>query len=73
MPIESTSIASVGLLVVGLALYVAGGVRFRRWAVDDRPGVPRFSTPIETVVLWLLYSGVLSVAIVVVRQTLREL
>ncbi len=73
MPIESTSLTSSGLAVLALALYVAGGLCFRRWAVDGRPGVPRFSTRVETIVLWLLYSGVLSVAIVVVRQTLREL
>ena len=73
MPIESTSLASAGMTVLGLALYVAGGVRFRRWAVDDRPGIPRFSAPVETVLLWLVYSGVLSIAIVVLRQTLREL
>ncbi len=72
MPIESTSLASAGMILLGLALYVAGGVRFRRWAVDDRPGIPRFSARVETVLLWLVYSGVLSIAIVVLRQTLRE-
>lgn len=73
MPTESTSLASVAMLALGLALYIAGGLRFRRWAVDDRPGVPRFSAPVETVLLWLVYSGVLAIAIVVARQTLREL
>ena len=72
MPVEPTSLASVALISLALALYVVGGVRFRRWAVDGRPGVPRFSPSVETILLWLVYSGVLSIAVVVVRQTLRE-
>jgi hypothetical protein len=73
MPIDTTSLSSLGLATLGLTLYVAGGLRFRRWAVDGRPGVPRFSSRVETVLLWLLYSGALSIAIVVARQTLREI
>jgi hypothetical protein len=41
--------------------------------VEDRIGIPRFSSHTETIVLWLLYSTVVSVGIVVAKQTLRHL
>ncbi len=69
MPIETTTLWTVLSLSAGLAL---GGIRFRRWAVADRWGVPRFSPSVETVLLWLLYSTAVSVAIIVARQTLRH-
>lgn len=72
MPIQSTPLWSALWLSLGLALYVLGGLRFRRWAVADRWGLPRFSHSVETVLLWLLYSSVVSVAIIVARQTLRH-
>lgn len=70
---DGTTLWAVLSMIAGGLIYVIGGLRFRRWAVDDRPGVPRFSSHVETVVLWVLYSGVVSVGIVVVRQTLRDL
>ena len=70
---EGTTLWAALSMLGGCLLYVLGGLRFRRWAVDDRPGIPRFSSHVETIVLWLLYSGVVSVGIIVVRQTLREL
>jgi hypothetical protein len=73
MPIEWTTFSSAALLVIGAVLYVTGGLRFRRWAIDDRPGIPRYSASVETVVPWLLYSGLVAVVIIVVRQTLRQL
>jgi hypothetical protein len=72
MPIGTTSLWTALSLSLGLALYVLGGIRFRRWAVDDRWGVPRFSHSVETVLLWLLYSAGVALAIVVARQTLRH-
>lgn len=73
MPSGPIDLQAALLLATGSLLFVLGGMRFRRWAVDDRPGIPRFSSHVETIVLWLLYSGVVSFAIVVVRQTLREI
>jgi len=61
------------LLLMGVAFYVFGGIRFRRWAIDDRPGIPRYPASVETILLWVFYSGVVSVAIVIARQTLRQL
>lgn len=55
------------------ALFVAGGVRFRRWAVEDRPGIPRYSETGETVFLWTIYSGLIALVIVLAKQTLRHL
>ena len=72
MPIESAPIITIMLLALGALLYIMGGIRFRRWAVDDRSGIPRFSSATETIVLWLLYSGAVSFAIVILRQTLRH-
>lgn len=72
MPIETTTLWTPLSLCLGLTLYVLGGIRFRRWAVADRWGVPRFSHSVETVLLWLVYSTVVSIAIVVARQTLRH-
>ena len=64
---------SLALLGIGAAAYIIGGVRFRRWAVEDRAGIPRYPVHVETVLLWLIYSVVISIAIVVIRQTLRHL
>ncbi len=58
---------------LGVALFIAGGMRFRRWAVEDRPGIPRYSETGETVFLWTLYSGLIALVIVLVKQTLRHL
>ncbi|GEM_PF-6103865 len=72
MPFDSTPLWTALWLSLGLALYVFGGLRFRRWAVADRWGVPRYSPAVETVLLWLLYSGAVSLGIIVARQTLRH-
>ncbi|MFO0689631.1 MAG: hypothetical protein U0900_13065 [Myxococcota bacterium] len=60
-------------LAATFPVYVLGGIRFRRWAVEDRAGVPRYSTRVETIFLWLLYSGVVSISIVVLKQMMRRL
>jgi hypothetical protein len=73
MPIESTPIAMALSLLTGGLLYVFCGVRFRRWATDDRPGIPRFSPSVETILLWMVYSGVVAIGIIVFRQALRHL
>lgn len=72
MPEIDTSLGTLLALLAGGALYVVGGLRFRRWAVDDRPGVPRYPQPVETIFLWLVYSAVLSFAIILFLQTLRD-
>ena len=59
-------------LLTGALVYVACGIRFRRWAIDERPGIPRYPASVETILLWLVYSGVVSIAIVIARQTLRH-
>lgn len=73
MPMEWTPLSSAGLAALGALIFVTGGLRFRRWAIDDRPGIPRFSSSVETILLWLLYSGIIAIAIIVVRQTLRHI
>ena len=73
MPFEISAIFSLLLTAVGTALYIMGGVRFRRWAIEDRPGVPRYSPNVETIMLWLIYSGGISIAVIVIRQTLRQI
>jgi len=70
MPIESTPVL---LSALGVVLYIVGGIRFRRWAIEDRPGIPRYSPNVETIMLWLVYSVGISITIVVIRQTLRQL
>ena len=70
---ESPSLWIWILLAAGLPFYVAGGLRFRRWAVEDRPGVPRYSMHLETIVLWMIYSGMISMGIVLVKQAVRRL
>lgn len=72
MPIEWTPLATAAVLTPSALLFVFGGLRFRHWAIDGRSGIPRFSNKVETVLLWLLYSGAVSVGIVVVKQTLRH-
>jgi hypothetical protein len=69
---EWTSLWSALALATCAVLFLAGGLVFRRWAVDDRPGIPRFGHGVETVLLWLLYSTLVSIAIIVLLQTLRE-
>ena len=73
MAIEWTLLGSVLVVALGLPLFVLGGLRFRRWAVEDRPGIPRYSENTETIMLWLIYSFGVSLCIVVIRQTLRHL
>ena len=73
MAFDLTALLSAGLVLLAAAFFVAGGVRFRRWAVEDRAGVPRYSANVETIMLWLIYSVGISIVIVVVRQTLRHL
>lgn len=73
MPFELASPWIWISLAAGLLLYVLGGLRFRRWVVEDRPGVPRYSPHLETIYLWLVYSGGVSVAIVMVKQAMRRL
>ncbi len=72
MPIEWISLAVAASITAFALIFVAGGLRFRRWVINDRPGIPRFSNSIETIILWLVYSGAVSIGIVVVRQTLRH-
>lgn len=60
-------------VMLGSLLFVAGGFRFRRWATDDRPGIPRYSPRVETFLLWLVYSGAISLGVLLFRQTLRHL
>ena len=43
------------------------------WAVEDRVGVPRYSANVETVMLWPIYNAGISVAIIVILQTLRDI
>jgi hypothetical protein len=73
MAFDPTALLYVGLVMLAAGLFVVGGVRFRRWAVEGRAGVPRYSANVETILLWLVYSVGISIAIVVVRQTLRHL
>lgn len=70
---EWTPLWAALVLAVALPLFVVGGLRFRSWVVDDRPGIPRYPQAVETIFLWLVYSGVVSIGIVVVRQTMRHL
>jgi len=73
MPFEPDSLWTWIPLAAGLPIYVLGGLRFRRWVVEDRPGAPRYSQHLETIYLWLIYSGTLSLAIVMVKQAMRRL
>lgn len=59
--------------LVGAVGFVRGGLRFRRWSVEDRIGVPRFPSHVETVLLWLIYSSGVSFIIVLTLQVLRKL
>lgn len=70
---EMTTIWGLAGLVLGAFLFVRGGLRFRRWAVEDRVGIPRFPTHAETILLWLIYSGGIALVIVLFRQALRHL
>ncbi len=73
MPGAMTTIWGLMGLVLGAVLFVRGGLWFRRWAVEDRIGIPRFPTHAETILLWLIYSGGIALVIVLFRQTLREI
>ena len=76
MEMISTGWFPLGLSVaaaMGFALFVMGGLRFRRWAVEDRPGIPRYSETGETIFLWTVYSALIALLIILVRQTLRHL
>ncbi|MEZ4278332.1 MAG: hypothetical protein R3F21_01800 [Myxococcota bacterium] len=73
MSFDPSSLWSWIPIAAGLPLYYAGGLRFRRWAVKDRPGIPRYSMHLETVYLWLIYSGMISMLIVFVKQAMRRL
>jgi hypothetical protein len=73
MSFEFASLWTWIALAVGLPLYVMGGLRFRRWVVEDRPGVPRYSRHLETIYLWLVYSGTVSIGIVMLKQAMRRL
>jgi len=73
MQLEWTPLWHAISMILGSLLFVAGGLRFRRWATDDRPGIPRDPQRVETFILWLVYSGAISLGIVLFRQTLRHL
>ena len=73
MSFEPASLWAWILLSIGLPLFVLGGLRFRGWAVEGRPGVPRYSRHLETIFLWLVYSGSISITIVIVKQAMRRL
>ena len=73
MSFELASLWTWIALAAGLPLYVVGGLRFRGWVVEDRPGVPRYSRHLETIFLWLVYSGSVSIVIVMVKQAMRRL
>lgn len=73
MQLEWTPLWNAIPVILGSLLFVAGGLRFRRWATDDRPGIPRYSKAVETFILWLIYSGAVSIGVVLCRQTLRHL
>lgn len=70
---DLVSLSPLLVLAAMFPLYVLGGLRFRRWVVEDRAGVPRYSAQVETIFLWLVYSSAVSVAIVVLKQMMRRL
>ena len=59
--------------ILGLPPFVAGRFRIRRWVVEDRPGVPRYSPQVGTIHRWLIYSTLVAIAIVVPKQMMRRL
>ena len=73
MAFDASAFWTLRLTTLETVLYVFGGVRFRRCAVEDRVGVPRYSANVETVMLWLIYNAGISVAIIVILQTLRDI
>jgi hypothetical protein len=70
---DLVSLSPLLALAAMFPIYVLGGLRFRRWIVEDRAGVPRYSANVETIFLWLVYSSAVSVAIVVLKQMMRRL
>jgi hypothetical protein len=73
MTIEWSVFMSLCAILLGAAGFVLGGLRFRRWSVEDRIGQPRFPNHIETVLLWLIYSGGVAFVIVLTLQVFRHL
>lgn len=72
MPIEAPLIIVVSAALLGAVGFVLGGLRFRRWSVEDRIGVPRFPNHVETVLIWLIYSSGVSATIVLTLQFFRD-
>lgn len=73
MSLETTSLWAWISLAASFPLFLVGGLRFRRWVVEDRPGVPRYSQQVETIVIWLLYSTLVAFLIIVLKQMMRRL
>ncbi len=46
--------------LVVASICTLGGFRFRRWAVEGRERVPRFSYTLETIICWCIYSVVVA-------------
>lgn len=63
-----------GVLVqlVFALLCTLGGFRFRRWAVEGRERVARFSQTVETIVCWGIYSVFVSFCVFWGRHWLFE-
>ncbi|MCP4035744.1 MAG: hypothetical protein GY944_12655 [bacterium] len=60
------------LQVVVILLCVLGGFRFRRWAVNGRPRIPRYSETVETILCWSIYSVFISFCVFWGRNCLYE-
>ena len=69
---ETTFIVTVTAALLGAVGFVLGGLRFRRWSVEDRIGVPRFPNHVETVLIWLVYSSSVAATIVLTLQFFRD-
>ncbi len=70
---EWTTLWSASWQLAGAFLFPTGGRRFRRWAVEGRAGIPRFPNHVETVLLWLIYSGLIASVIILIKQVMRQL
>lgn len=73
MTSDLVSLSPLLALTAMFPLYVLGGLRFRRWIVEGRAGIPRYSAHVETIFLWLVYSSAVAVAIVALKQMMRRL
>ncbi len=73
MSLETTSLWSWVLLAASFPVFVVGGLRFRRWVVEDRAGVPRYSPQVETIFIWMFYSSFVAFVIVILKQMMRRL